>query len=189
MKQKKQSKEQARAVEARRLKWIGGISAAVILLVIIAAVVFNAGHGSEKDTLERYYAAMYEADGSLEDAVACIIPSRQQETYNQLTSGGTNFRVLAQWRADAMTLVGDNVKVRVDILDRSRPDSGNLNTIRQTYPDAEEYRAVSFRLTLTGEDGTRTLVGIASMLRVKGSWYLSGDGVQAQLEAEPAVTE
>ena len=189
MKQQSKDKAKEKAAVARRLKWIGGISAAAVVLVLIAAVVWGVGQGNEQDVLTRYYAAMYQEGGSLEDVTACITPSRQQSFYNELTSGGTNFRVLAQWRADAMSLVGENVKVRVDVLDKSRAASGDLNTVRQTYPEAEEYRAVSFRLTLSGDSDTRTLTGVAAMLRVKGKWYLSGDGLQAQLEPAPTVTE
>ena len=165
----------------RRRAWL--IAAVAVVLIAVTAVALFTSGGGEARLLTRYYTAMY-AEGSLEDLAACVIPAEQSEYYSALTDGGTSYRRLAQWRAEALEQVGEHPSVRIRLLDVVRGTSAQLNTLKEQYPDAQEYCVVSFRLVLSGDGGVQRLLGVTEMLRSGGRWYLPSSGITLTPEAE-----
>ncbi len=150
---------------------------AVVLVaaVVLAALLGSVGSGSEQGTLTRFYAGMYSEEGGGMDAiVACLMPDQQQEFYDSATQGGTNFSQLSAWRMEAIQLVGDDIKVKVVITSALDENAADLQLVKQTYPTAQRYRVVAFKLTLTGSEGSEDFLGVMPMVQLDGTWYMAG---------------
>ena len=160
--------------QKRNLILMAAAAAAVVLAVILIAVLGSTGRGSEKATLTQYYTAMYAENGGGMDAVVdCLVPDRQQSYYDTATAGGTNFNQMMAWRVEAMSMVGDNVRVTVDILSVSAESASDLAQVRQTYSNAQRCRTVAFRLTLTGDQSAQEFVGVMPLVCLDGRWYMT----------------
>ena len=70
-------------------------------------------------------------------------------------------------------MVGDNVRVTVDILSVSAESASDLAQVRQTYSNAQRCRTVAFRLTLTGDQSSQEFVGVMPMVCLDGRWYMT----------------
>lgn len=166
------------SAEKRRFYAVAIFVAAVAVAFIVLALLLNTGRGSQKGTLKAYYKAMYTQSGSFDDLCGCIVPSRRQEYYDTTSMAGTNFNFLAMWHTEAITQVGDNVKVGVRVLETGADDSAYLTLIRETYSAAERFSAVAFELRLDGDDGWETLTGVAPMIYQGGKWYMTPETVE-----------
>lgn len=146
----------------------------VTVAIILFAVLSTTGRGGEKATLQQLYEGMYTTGGGgMPGVIDTVLPSLQQEYYDSLTMGGTNFGQLAMWQSEANSMVGTDVTVAVKILQRDEDNASNLNAAQATYgSDVEAYHPVAFQLTLSGETDTRELVGVLPMARVQGKWYV-----------------
>lgn len=146
----------------------------VVAAVILVAILGSTGRGSEKGTLTQYYTAMYSEEGGGMDAIVdCLVPSMQQDYYNAVTVGGTNFNQLTSWRLEAMNLVGDNIQVKVEIINDLDESSTDLTQIRMTYPTADRYHVVAFQVTLSGSRGSEDFVGVMPLVQMDGTWYMT----------------
>lgn len=157
----------------RNLIVLAAVAVVIVVAVVVIAVTNTLG-GSEQSTLESYYKALYTTEGGgIDPIVGALLPARQQEFYDSITVGGTNFSQLAMWQNEANSMVGGNVKVEVEVLRRGEDSAADLNAMRNTYGgDIEGYHTVAFQLTLTGDSGTQELVGVLPMARTGGKWYL-----------------
>ncbi len=161
-----------------KTKQILAIAGAVILVaaIILTAIFTSSGRGSEKGTLTQFYTAMYSEEGGGMDAIVdCLIPQNQQEFYNTVTLGGTSFSQLSAWRMEAVQLVGDQIDVQVEIMDSLDESSSDLKLVQMNYPNAQRYRVVSFKLTLTGSDGSEDFVGVMPLVQMDGTWYMASN--------------
>lgn len=152
------------------------LAAAVIVVaaVILVAVLGSTGRGSEKGTLTQYYTAMYSEEGGGMDAIVdCLVPSMQQDYYNLVTVGGTSFNQLTSWRLEAMNMVGDNIQVKVEIINDLAESSTDLAQIKMSYPDADRYHVVAFQMTLSGSEGSEDFVGVMPLVQMDGTWYMT----------------
>ena len=150
------------------------IGAIVVAAVILVAVVGSTGRGSEKGTLTQYYTAMYSEEGGGMDAIVdCLVPALQQDYYNQVTVGGTNFNQLSAWRLEAMNMAGDNIRVKVEIINDLDESSTDLAQIKMTYPTADRYHVVAFQMTLSGSQGSEAFVGVMPLVQMDGTWYMT----------------
>ncbi len=158
----------------KRKMTITSIVAAVIVVAVVAFAVVTTMGGSEQSTLESYYKGLYTVGGGGIDAiVGALLPSLQQEQYDTITMGGSNFSQLAMWQNEANTMVGGDVQVAVKVLQIGEDSATDLNAVRNTYGgDIEGYHTVAFQLTLTGSNGSQDLVGVLPMARTGGQWYL-----------------
>ena len=158
----------------RNLLLMAGAAILVVAVIVGIAVSSVTGRGSEKNTLEQYYTAMYvEGGGGIPAVVDCILPAAQQDYYNQITSGGTNFTQLGNWYGEAQSMVGDNVQVKIDMYGQTQDSANNLAQVRAEYgSDVEAYHVVSFKLTLSGNVATEEFYGVMPMIRMDGTWYL-----------------
>ena len=158
---------------------LAAIAAAVVIVIaiVIVAVVTSTGSSAE-ETLTKYFRGKYEDNGGGVVAVSeCIAPSVRQDYYDELTSGGTNFVIMSTWRNDATTLVGQDVVATVEVVSTKSGTATALGSIRSEFPEAEAYQTVTFRLTLSGNDGSRSFDGETPMIRTGGDWYLLGTGI------------
>ncbi len=161
-----------------KTKQLLALAGAVILVaaVVLIALVGSTGRGSEKGTLTDFYTAMYcEDGGGMEAIIDCLLPAMQDDFYNNVTMGGTNFSQLATWRMEAMQLVGDDIQVKVEIQDNLEESATALSNVKLTYPTAQRYRVVSFKLTMTGNDGTEDFLGVMPLIQMDGRWYMAQD--------------
>ena len=147
------------------------LCAAAALLVLVVGLALSGG--SEAQVVERYYAAMYVPEsGGMEAILDCLAPDLRTEYYNNVTMGGVSFHQLGSWQLEAINLVGDQVKVAIDILSTGPDSASALAQLRQQYAGAEQAHTVSFQLTLTGEQDTAVFLGTLPMVRIEGQWYL-----------------
>lgn len=161
----------------------------VVIAVILLAVMGSTGRGSEKGTLTQYYTAMYSEEGGGMDAIVdCLVPSKQQDYYNTVTVGGTNFNQLIAWRLEAVNMVGDNIQVKMEIINGLDETATDLNLIKMTYPTAQRYHVVAFQMTLTGSEGSEAFVGVMPMVQMDGTWYMTTTdaGLKRVVEGETA---
>lgn len=158
----------------RNLLLMAGAALLVVAVIVGIAVSTVTGRGSEKTTLEQYYTGMYvEGGGGIPAVVDCILPAAQQDYYNEVTSGGTNFAQLGNWYAEAQSMVGDNVQVKIDMYGQTDDNASQLAQVRSEYgSDVEAYHTVSFKLTLSGNVATEEFYGVMPMIRIDGAWYL-----------------
>ena len=157
----------------RKLTILGVVAAVITVAVVVFALVTTMG-GSEQSTLETYYKGLYTQNGGGIDAiVGSLLPSMQQDYYDSITTGGTNFTQLAMWQSEANGMVGADVQVSVKVLKTGADSASDLNAVRNTYGfDIEGYHTVAFQMTLSGSSGTEELVGVLPMARTGGKWYL-----------------
>ena len=160
--------------QKRNLILAGAAAVIVVVAVILFAVLSTTGRGGERATLEQLYKGLYTTDGGgVPTIIDAILPSLQQDYYDSITVGGTNFSQLAMWQSEANSMVGSDVQVSVKVLQIDDDDSGDLSVAKSTYGSTiEAYHAVAFQLTLTGSDGTQDLVGVLPMARQEGRWYV-----------------
>lgn len=171
----------------RTLLWTGILLGVLIAGIVAVAVVTNTGDASPAGMLEGYYRAMYTADGGgMEDVVSYLAPKIRQETLDELTVGGTTGSQLALWRTDAAMLVGDNIRVKVKLLETREGTAVQLQAIRETYAGAESFLLCSFRLTLSGSEGEQSFVGVAPLLQLDGKWYLTAKSITLSRMEEAA---
>jgi len=162
----------------KKIKLAAIAAAAVLLIVVVVVALVTSTGSSAEETLTKYFRGKYEDNGGGVVAVSeCIAPSVRQDYYDELTSGGTNFMIMTTWRTDATTLVGQDVAVSVEVVSTESGTAAQLGNIRNEFPEAEAYQTVTFRLTLTGQEGTRSFDGETPMLRTGGDWYLLGTGI------------
>jgi len=160
--------------QKRNLIVLSAAAAVLVIAIVLFAVLSTTGRGGERATLPQPYEGLYTTEGGgINTIIDSIMPAMQQEYYDSITMGGTNFSQLAMWQSEANSMVGGDVSVSVEVLQVQKDDSSMLNTMRATYgADVEAYHPVAFQLTLTGEDGTQELVGVLPMVRQGGSWYV-----------------
>lgn len=181
------NKERQTGGRARPMLWTGILLCVLIAGIVAVAVVTNTGDASPAGMLEGYYRAMYTADGGgMEDVVSYLAPKIRQETLDELTVGGTTGSQLALWRTDAAMLVGDNIRVKVKLLETREGTAAQLQTIRETYAGAESFLLCSFRLTLSGSEGEQSFVGVAPLLQLDGKWYLTAKSITLSRMEEAA---
>lgn len=160
-------------MKQNKQKWIligaGCAAAALVAAILIIAL----SGGTEGQVLERYYAAMYTSEGGgMETLLDCLAPELREEYYNNITMGGVNFHQLGAWQLEAVSLAGDRPKVSVKVVATGGDSSSALAELRQQYAGVEQAHTVSFRLTLSGEEGTAEFLGMLPMARINGRWYL-----------------
>ena len=170
----------------RNLLLIAGAAVLVVAVIVGIALSSATGRGSEKNTLEQYYRGMYvEGGGGIPAVIDCIMPPAQDDYYNQITNGGTNFMQLGSWYAEAQSLVGADVQVDVEMYGQSKDNASDLAQIRAEYGSGvQAYHVVSFKLTLTGSVATEELYGVMPMLRMDGKWYLMSVDADFHRESE-----
>lgn len=151
-------------------------AAVIVLAVVVIALVTTSGRSAE-ETLSQYFRGKYEDAGGGVSAVSeCMAPSIREDYYNELTAAGTNFVIMTAWRSEATTLVGQDVVTAVEVLSTESGSAAKLGNIRSEYPEADAYQTVTFRLTMSGKEGTQLFEGETEMLRAGGDWYLLGTG-------------
>ena len=160
--------------QKRNLTILSAVAALVVVVVVLFAVLNTTGRGGERATLQQLYEGLYTVEGGgINTIIDTILPSMQQQYYDSITTGGTNFSQLAMWQNEAHSMVGGNVQVSVKVLQIQDDSATALNTMRATYgSDIEAYHPVAFQLTLTGDSGTQELVGVLPMARQSGTWYV-----------------
>lgn len=158
----------------RTILLMAGAALLVVAVIVGIAISSVTGRGSEKTTLEQYYRGMYvEGGGGIPAVVDCILPAAQQDYYNTITNGGTNFMQLGAWYGEAQAMVGDGVQVDVELYGKTQDSASNLAQVRAEYGyDVEAYHVVSFKLTLSGNVATEEFYGVMPMVRIGGKWYL-----------------
>lgn len=160
--------------QKRNLILLAAAAVVLVAAIVLFAVLNTTGRGGERATLQQLYEGLYTTEGGgITTIIDTILPAMQQEYYDSITTGGTNFSQLAMWQNEAHSMVGGNVQVSVKVLQIQEDSSTTLNTMRATYgSDVEAYHPVAFQLTLTGDSGTQDLVGVLPMIRQSGIWYI-----------------
>lgn len=160
--------------QKRNLILLAAAAVVLVVAIVLFAVLNTTGRGGERATLQQLYEGLYTTEGGgINTIIDTILPARQQEYYNSITTGGTNFSQLAMWQNEAHSMVGGNVQVSVKVLQVQEDSATTLNTMRATYgSDIEAYHPVAFQLTLTGDSGSQDLVGVLPMARQSGTWYV-----------------
>lgn len=151
---------------------------ALVVAVVLFALPAYTGRATAKGTLEQYYKAIYLGEGGIDSLIDCVIPANQDNTYNRLTTGGTNFSFLARWQSECLGVVGENPSLTVDILEEAADSRSYLATVQETYPATENFSLVAFQLNLAGDAGTESLTGVAQLLFQDGRWYVTGDTIE-----------
>ena len=158
----------------RTILLMAGAALLVVAVIVGIAISSITGRGSEKVTLEQYYRGMYvEGGGGIPAVIDCILPAAQQDYYNTITNGGTNFMQLGAWYSEARSMVGDGVQVDVELYGKTKDNASQLAQVRSEYGhEVEAYHVVSFKMTLSGSVATEEFYGVMPMLRIDGTWYL-----------------
>lgn len=163
----------------------------LVLMLVIGGILYKvyAGQGTINGMLKIYYETMYSDNGkSFDDLCGCLAPEIRMDYYMDVTNGGANFTQLNKWRSEAIANVGDNVKVKVEILEKSPAMAGALGALKEQLPGAEELTGVEFQVTLTGDDGYIKMKGYAACVREGDDWYLSTPTVELGIvERNPEV--
>ena len=154
--------------QKRNLILLAAAAAVLVVAIVLFAVLNTTGRGGERATLQQLYEGLYTTEGGgINTIIDTILPAMQQEYYNSITTGGTNFSQLAMWQNEAHSMVGGNVQVSVKVLQVQEDSATTLNTMRATYGSAiEAYHPVAFQLTLTGDSGSQDLVGVLPTLMI-----------------------
>ncbi len=159
----------------------GAVIAVLLVLGIIGGILYSvyAGQGTVGGMLKIYYETMYSDNGkSFNDLCGCLAPELQTNYFMDVTNGGGDYSQLNKWRAEAMAEVGANVKVEVEVLEKSPSTPGALGAIKQQLPYAEELAGVEFQVTLTGDEGYVKMKGYVACVREGDDWYLSTETVE-----------
>lgn len=159
----------------------GACALAVLCLVLAFAIPAYTGRSTLQGTLQSYYSAMYLGEGGIDALIDCVIPEKQQSTYQRLTLDGTNFSALARWQAECLSVVGTNPTLRVSILEEAENSHSYLSAVQETYPTAEDFALVAFQLDLKGDSGEESLTGAAPMLLQDQTWYVTGDTIELKV--------
>ena len=160
--------------QKRNLTLLCAVAAVLVIAIVLFAVLNTTGRGGERATLQQLYEGLYTVDGGgINTIIDAILPALQQDYYDSITTGGTNFSQLAMWQSEANSMVGANVQVSVKVLKIQDDSATTLTVMRSTYgSDIEAYHPVAFQLPLTGDNGTQELVGVLPMARQSGTWYV-----------------
>lgn len=182
MEKKKTLKAEEGLWERKKKQIILGIVAAVlVVLLVIGGILYKvyAGQGTVGGMLQIYYETMYSENGkSFDDLCNCLAPEIRGPYYMDVTNGGANYTQLNKWRGEAIANVGNNVKVEVEIEEKTPATTGALGAIKQQLQNAEELVGVTFLVTLTGDDGYIKMKGYAACVREGEDWFLSTETVE-----------
>lgn len=148
------------------------IPAAVILVaaIVITAMMLRPG-ATATSTLKRFYTTLYTYSGTIDDLFDCLMESVHPEAEILYSTGGSS--ALGMYRADAEAKVGENVSVVLKVLDESSDSSTLLKQAQQVSPDATHAKTYRFSLTLKGDQGELEHIGLASLIKIGGKWYLT----------------
>ena len=103
--------------QKRNLILLAAAAAVLVVAIVLFAVLNTTGRGGERATLQQLYEGLYTTEGGgINTIIDTILPAMQQEYYNSITTGGTNFSQLAMWQNEAHSMVGGNVQVSVKVL-------------------------------------------------------------------------
>ena len=179
---KKQLVEEESLWEKKKKPIIAGCIAGFLLVIgIIGGILYSvyAGQGTVGGMLQIYYETMYSDNGkSFHDLCNCLAPELQTNYFMDVTNGGADYSQLNKWRAEAIAEVGDNVTVKVEILDKEPSTPGALGALNETLPYAEEMMGVELSVTLTGDKGYIKMMGYVACVREGDDWYLSTETVE-----------
>ena len=142
-------------------------------MLIITIIINNTAGPTAFAVIFKYAFNFKAAGGGMDAIVDCLVPSMQQEYYNAVTVGGTSFNQLVSWRVEAMNMVGEDIKVKVEIINDLAESSTDLAQIKMTYPTADRYHVVAFQLTLSGTEGSEAFVGVMPLVQMDGTWYMT----------------
>ena len=180
--QKEELEQQLRWKKAKKKIILGAVVGAIVVFGLIGGILYKvyAGQGTVGGMLKIYYETMYSNNGkSFDDLCNCLAPEIRSDYYMDVTNGGANFSQLNKWRMEAITEVGDNVKVKVEVLDQEPATVGALGALQeQKLPYAEELVGVEFQVTLTGDKGYIKMKGYVACVREGDDWYLSTETVE-----------
>ena len=182
MEQKKKLKVEPSAWEQKKKQIIIAAVLGVVLIAgAIAGIIYSVygGHGIPGGMLQTFFETKYSENGkTFETLCDCIAPELQLTFDAEYSASGTNYTQLALWRTEAKDIVGDNVKVKVEVQAQENGDATMLAYVQQTCKKAEELRGVVFHLTLTGDKGYMKMEGLAQCLRYGNDWYLFDEEIQ-----------
>ena len=115
--------------QKRNLILLAAAAAVLVVAIVLFAVLNTTGRGGERATLQQLYEGLYTTEGGgINTIIDAILPAMQQEYYNSITTGGTNFSQLAMWQNEAHSMVGGNVQVSVKVLQVQEDSATTLNT-------------------------------------------------------------
>ncbi|MBP3587712.1 MAG: hypothetical protein J6J51_01655, partial [Clostridia bacterium] len=103
--------------QKRNLILLAAAAVVLVIAIVLFAVLNTSGRGGERATLQQLYEGLYTTEGGgINTIIDAILPAMQQEYYDSITTGGTNFSQLAMWQNEAHSMVGGNVQVSVKVL-------------------------------------------------------------------------
>ena len=180
--QKEELERQLRWQKAKKKIILGAVVGAIVVFGLIGSILYKvyAGQGTVGGMLKIYYETMYSNNGkSFDDLCNCLAPEIRGDYYMNVTNGGANFSQLNKWRTEAMVEVGENVQVKVEVLDKEPATVGALGALQEEkIPNAEELVGVEFQVTVTGDNGYIKMKGYAACVREGDDWYLSTETVE-----------
>jgi hypothetical protein len=160
-------------------------SAGVILLAAVIIGLLSRPGATPGATLKRFYTTLYTFEGNFQDIKDCLIESVHPEAEILYSPGGSS--ALSMYRLDAVSKVGENVSVKLKLLEQSSSSSAILQQAKALHPEATNARTYRFSLTLTGDLGQLEQVGIASLIKIKERWYMVSPNPEiAVLDADQA---
>lgn len=182
MKEKQTKKTEASIWETKKKQIILAIVVGFLVIAgAIGGILYKvyAGQGTVGGMLKIYYETMYSNNGkSFDDLCNCLAPEIRGNYYMNITNGGADYSQLNKWRAEAIAEVGENVKVKVEVLEKVPSTLGALGSIQQTLVNAEELVGVEFQVTLTGDKGYIKMKGYTACVREGDDWFLSTETVE-----------
>ncbi len=177
MKEKQTKKIEASIWETKKKQMILCLVIGVLVVAgAIGGILYKvyAGQGTVGGMLKIYYETMYSNNGkSFDDLCNCLAPEIRGNYYMNTTNGGTDYSQLNRWRAEAIVEVGENVKVKVEVQEKTPGEPGALGSLKQTIENAEELVDVEFHITLTGDKGYIKMKGYTACVREGDDWFLS----------------
>lgn len=159
---------------------LGGIAAAIIVLVILIFTVF----GSNYETPIKNMVKVMESGST--GAYKDLFPSSQikalESVYNVISDDG-----LDEYIKEAATEVhdnlvdeyGDNIKVSYKILDKEKLSKIELSDIEDSYSylsksKVTEGYTLTLKMTIEGDDDTDTDEDDMQVVKVDGDWVVAG---------------
>lgn len=144
----------------------------VLILLSITIVVFYLVFDTPEEVLTKFYKAIY-IFSDLDNMKSCLVESYRFYFEQAVTMAGMDPRFYESYHDDAVKLLGEDIKVKIKVIDKTHVDDRKLFLLMQKDRTVSTAYSVAYDIIFTGNGKDLTYSNTIDMVKIGTRWYMT----------------